>query len=246
MKTPEEKAAISAYHAARRASRTPEQKAAMAAYHAAWRASRTPEQKAASAAYDAARRPLITPEQRAAKAAYAAARRALLTPEEKAAKAAYAAEWRALLTPEEKATMAAVTAARRASRTPEEKATIAAANRVSVAACEAAKPFNEVLFARIKKSCRESGRECTITASDLIVPEYCPVDGSKLERLAGPYADNLPSPDRIDSNEGYIPGNVRVISWRMNSLKSDATLAEIEALAEDAHRCFPVTNPAHL
>ncbi len=219
--------------------RTPDQKAAnadySAAYSAAYRAAMTPEEKAARAAYNAA---------------YSAAYRAAMTPEEKAARAAYNAAYyaarRASRTPEEKAKKNATAVARRASRTPEEKATIAAANREAVAACDAAKPFNEVLFARIKKKCQRTGRECTITASDIIVPEYCPVDGSKLDRFGGRFAANLPSPDRIDSSKGYVLGNVRVISWRMNNLKNDATLPEMEAVVADLRRINPATNPTHL
>jgi hypothetical protein len=237
---------------------TPEEKAARAAYNAAYsaayRAAMTPEEKAARAAYNAAyyaaRRASRTPEEKAKKNATAVARRASRTPEEKAARAAYDAAYyaarRASRTPEEKAKKNATAVARRASRTPEEKATIAAANREAVAACDAAKPFNEVLFARIKKKCQRTGRECTITASDIIVPEYCPVDGSKLDRFGGRFAANLPSPDRIDSSKGYVLGNVRVISWRMNNLKNDATLPEMEAVVADLRRINPATNPTHL
>lgn len=38
--------------------------------------------------------------------------------------------------------------------------------------------------------------------------------------------------DRIDSSKGYVKGNVMVISWRANNLKSDASLHELEVLVE--------------
>jgi len=41
-----------------------------------------------------------------------------------------------------------------------------------------------------------------------------------------------PSPDRIDPDRGYIKGNVIIVSWRANWLKSNATLDELQRMAE--------------
>ena len=41
-----------------------------------------------------------------------------------------------------------------------------------------------------------------------------------------------PSLDRIDSTKGYIKGNVKIISYRANTLKSNATLDEIQNLLD--------------
>ncbi len=61
------------------------------------------------------------------------------------------------------------------------------------------------------------------------IPMRCPVfdvvlvtDGS-----GGP---NGPSLDRIDPSRGYVPGNLRFMSWRANNLLSNASFEEIEAL----------------
>lgn len=40
-----------------------------------------------------------------------------------------------------------------------------------------------------------------------------------------------PSLDRVDVGKGYIPGNVRVVSFKANKFKSDHTIDEIMALA---------------
>lgn len=69
-----------------------------------------------------------------------------------------------------------------------------------------------------------------IGVEDIIIPEFCPVLGMKLEfnrTLAG---YNSPSLDRIVTTKGYVKGNVHVISWRANKIKTDATLEELEML----------------
>jgi hypothetical protein len=38
--------------------------------------------------------------------------------------------------------------------------------------------------------------------------------------------------DRIDNNEGYVKGNVAVISFRANTLKNNATAEELRAIAD--------------
>ena len=44
---------------------------------------------------------------------------------------------------------------------------------------------------------------------------------------------NSPSIDRIDSNKGYIKGNVRIISLRANMMKNDANLQELEEFCKN-------------
>jgi hypothetical protein len=45
--------------------------------------------------------------------------------------------------------------------------------------------------------------------------------------------DNSPSLDKIIPSLGYVRGNVQVISQRANSIKRDATLAELELLVQN-------------
>lgn len=62
------------------------------------------------------------------------------------------------------------------------------------------------------------------------IPTHCPILGMPLELIerGGP---NVPSIDRINSEHGYIPGNVWIISRRANRIKNDGTAAEHEAIA---------------
>ena len=84
---------------------------------------------------------------------------------------------------------------------------------------------------------KRNGLECTITVDDIVIPELCPALGIKLEARIGAgrsnreHLGNSPSLDRIDNSKGYIPSNVAVISLRANMIKTDATAAELKAVA---------------
>ena len=67
-------------------------------------------------------------------------------------------------------------------------------------------------------------------------PERCPVFGIILERGTSKRKDSSPSLDRIIPEFGYTRGNVRVISWRANSLRSNASLQELRMLLRDAEK----------
>ena len=79
---------------------------------------------------------------------------------------------------------------------------------------------------------RKYGYEFNIDLSDIVVPTHCPLLGIELYVAEGRKAakDNSASLDRIDSSKGYVKGNVWVISHRANTIKSNATLEEIELL----------------
>lgn len=83
-----------------------------------------------------------------------------------------------------------------------------------------------------KQRVKSSGWELTITEEDIIVPEFCPVFGVRLEFGRMDDRDNSPSLDRIDSTKGYIPGNVAVICWAANKLKSNGTAEEHRRIAD--------------
>lgn len=101
-----------------------------------------------------------------------------------------------------------------------------------------------VLVAR--QRARRAGLEATIKAAEIYWPSHCPVLGIELDysRCGSRKAHNPanPSLDRWDNSKGYVPGNVFVISWRANALKSNATWQELEAVtryARDGVGSFP-------
>ncbi len=82
------------------------------------------------------------------------------------------------------------------------------------------------------------GREFSITIEDLLpLPFHCSILGIELlysfAGKKGPRAAS-PSIDRIDNALGYVKGNVRVISFRANRIRNDASLDELRAITRDA------------
>lgn len=74
----------------------------------------------------------------------------------------------------------------------------------------------------------------TIEASDIVVPERCPLLNVVLDRQAT-IATRMraPSLDRKIQELGYTKDNTWVISYRANLLKNNATLEELELLVRN-------------
>jgi len=81
-----------------------------------------------------------------------------------------------------------------------------------------------------RKRAKEKGLEITIQPKDLDIPRVCPILLVPMERHTGKVSNNNYSLDRLDSTKGYVPGNVRVISWRANYVKNNLSLEEAERL----------------
>ena len=73
----------------------------------------------------------------------------------------------------------------------------------------------------------------TIQFEDLAQPTHCPILGLKLNyNWSGPNRRDpaKASLDKLIPSLGYVLGNVYVISWRANRLKSSATIDELEKI----------------
>ncbi len=81
------------------------------------------------------------------------------------------------------------------------------------------------------KRAKTKGIAFTISPHHIEVPEVCPILQVPMQRHRGKARDNSYSLDRVDSSKGYVPGNVRVISWRANYMKNEMTLEQIERMA---------------
>jgi hypothetical protein len=99
------------------------------------------------------------------------------------------------------------------------------------------KPENRIrtLIGAAKQRAKKSGIEFSITMDDLLpLPIECPVLGIKINYNGNSdqrgFVDDSPSIDRIDSSAGYVKGNVKIICWRANRIKSDSTIEEMQAI----------------
>lgn len=104
------------------------------------------------------------------------------------------------------------------------------------------KETGELLLKGAKHRAKQDNVPFEITLEHIPIPEVCPALGipiiihpSVKNGKGGPKPDS-PSVDRIVSNRGYVPGNVRVISARANKIKSDATIDELEKIVAYIHK----------
>src|SRR5882724_642638 len=86
------------------------------------------------------------------------------------------------------------------------------------------------MFCEARSAAKRRGLEFSIKLEEITVPETCPILGMPLVKGVRQRLFSSPSLDRIDSSRGYVPGNVWVISWRANHLKSNGTLIEFRQL----------------
>ncbi len=92
-----------------------------------------------------------------------------------------------------------------------------------------------------KKTAKNKKIEHNITVDDLILPEYCPYLNVKIDYSAGNGKSMFnPSIDRIDPLQGYVKGNVEVISVLANVMKNKATVEQLQTFAMNVLRRHPI------
>lgn len=78
----------------------------------------------------------------------------------------------------------------------------------------------------------QSGLTFELQIDDIVIPETCPVFGTRMETTGAKVYDGSPSLDRIRPELGYTKENVVVISYKANRMKSNGTLEEHRRLLE--------------
>jgi len=91
------------------------------------------------------------------------------------------------------------------------------------------------IYNGLRSGAKKRGIPFTLTMEEVLqisIPISCPILHIPMEYHRGKACDNSISFDRIDSSKGYDITNLHVISNRANKLKSDATIVELQQLAE--------------
>lgn len=102
------------------------------------------------------------------------------------------------------------------------------------------------LWSSAKNRARIQGTPFNIEPSDVVIPSFCPVLGIPIDTSYTKRSDNSPSIDKAVPSLGYVRGNVVVISWRANRLKSDASVEELNRIASFYHQFVPPTGASHV
>ena len=97
-----------------------------------------------------------------------------------------------------------------------------------------AQPSEKKMLRRAKARAKKNAIVFSIQLEDVHIPVTCPILDIPLVEHKGSSGgrDNSPSLDRIDNTQGYIQGNVWVISQLANKMKSNASDEELEKFAK--------------
>jgi hypothetical protein len=131
--------------------------------------------------------------------------------------------------------------------------------RQNVNSLKSSQAIQRERFNRKKANARSAGVEFTLRFEDIVWPTHCPVLGTELNyanrksddlkgRGSGAHWTNsayCPSFDRIDPTKGYIPGNVVIVSSRVNTIKNNANIDELERVAAFYRQLISQEGPSH-
>lgn len=96
-------------------------------------------------------------------------------------------------------------------------------------------PEIKTIYNRLKASAKSRNIPFNITIPELnniSFPISCPIFNIPLKFNRGEAKDDSYSFDRIDSSKPYEIDNLIIVSWKANRLKNNATLQEMQQIAE--------------
>ena len=88
-----------------------------------------------------------------------------------------------------------------------------------------------IMFHSAKSRAKESGVPFEIVMADIAIRDVCPIFGIPL-RMGHPLGDDTATLDRFVPELGYVKGNICVISMKANRIKNNATLDDIQKIAD--------------
>lgn len=86
-------------------------------------------------------------------------------------------------------------------------------------------------LSKVQQRAKEIGVAFDLKVADVAIPPVCPVLGIPLHWDA---LDNTPSFDRLNQSGGYTKDNVRIISFRANTLRGNGGMLELLEVALDS------------
>lgn len=90
------------------------------------------------------------------------------------------------------------------------------------------KTMQYTMFYDARKRAIALGLPFNINPENIEIPSICPVLGTSLSNSGR--RDFRPSLDRVIPDRGYVIGNIKVISFRANRMKSDACVSDLRAV----------------
>ena len=90
-----------------------------------------------------------------------------------------------------------------------------------------------------RKRAQQRNKPFGLVLGDIVIPDVCPVLGIPLKPVVGAPADfGSPSLDEIVAGAGYTVGNVQVISRLANTMKSNASPAQLLIFADWIYKTY--------
>lgn len=88
-----------------------------------------------------------------------------------------------------------------------------------------------VMWKSAKGRAKKKNLPFSISPDDIRIPSYCAALGIPLRHGKGKPIPNSPSLDRFVPEQGYVPENIQIISYRANTIKQNASLEEVTKVA---------------
>ena len=100
------------------------------------------------------------------------------------------------------------------------------------------------MLSSARSRAKRDNLQFNLTIDDIVIPEFCPVLGMKMERCKGlgHAKDNSPSLDKITPEKGYVKGNVCIISHKANKIKSNASINDLQKVLDYMKSFQPITD----
>ena len=96
------------------------------------------------------------------------------------------------------------------------------------------------LLSECRGRAKEKGIDFSITLDDLVYTGICPILHTPLTVGNGKLSDNSPTIDRLDNSLGYVKGNVWIVSYLANRMKSSATKEQLIKFADFVYETYDV------